>query len=415
MDKVLTVAIREFLETVKTKTFLLTTVLMPLIIVGMIFGAEALARLSSEDEVSTRVIGLVDATKRVTPYLEHEIEQHNERFPKQKFSLREDVPEDAGQQRQSVASGAFYAILIVPPDALNANEKPIEVIRKDDQLQAIKRLEDVLQSAFVAARCATADPPIDLMRLRTVNRPLNTTSVDPVTGKATSGDELARFMTPFAFMFFLVMGTLNISQGLLTSLIEEKSSRVVEVLLSAVSPTQLMAGKILGMVTVGGVLLGVWSVVGYFSAHSRGMEYLVTPYRLIHMALYFVPAFLLISGMLAAIGSACNTLKDAQTLAFPLSLSTLVPMLLWWQITQFPQGWLAVVLSFIPPMTPYIMILRICADDHTPVWQVVATLALLWASVFFTIWAGGRIFRVGVLLYGKAPTPRELLKWIRYA
>lgn len=415
MGRVLTVALREFLETVKTKTFVFTTVLMPLLMVGMIFGAEALAKASSEEEVRTRPVGIIDQSRAVLPFLQREMDAHNQRHPNQLFVLRTDVPEDPAAQRRAVEANEYYAVLLIPSDALEAAEATIQIVRKDDQLQAIRRLDDILQAAFVSARCSATDPPLSVEQLRWLSRPVKATSIDAGTGKATSGDEMARFMTPFAFMFFLVMGTLNISQGLLTSLIEEKSSRVIEVLLSAVSPTQLMAGKILGMVSVGGVLLSVWSIVGYASAEARDMEYLVTPYRLIHMALYFVPAFLLVSGMLAGIGSACNTLKDAQTLAFPLTLSTLVPMMLWWQITQFPQGWLAVVLSFIPPMTPYIMILRICADDQTPLWQVVATLTLLWASVFFTIWAAGRIFRVGVLLYGKAPTPRELLKWLRHA
>ena len=214
-------------------------------------------------------------------------------------------------------------------------------------------------------------------------------------------------------MFLLFMGTFGISQGLLTTLIEEKGSRVVEVLLSAVSPTELLAGKILGLAAVGLLLLGVWGGVGYNSARTYHLTELVTGYRLTIAVLYFIPGFLLISSLLAAIGSACNELRDAQSMVFPLSLLTIIPMVCWFYIAEHPAAAFSLVLSFIPPITPFVMMLRVCSDPDTPVWQIAATLALLWGSVVTAIWAAGRVFRIGVLMYGKPPTPRELLRWVR--
>jgi len=131
--------------------------------------------------------------------------------------------------------------------------------------------------------------------------------------------------------------------------------------------------------------------------------------------LYFVPGFLLISAILAAIGSACNELKDAQSMVFPLSLLTLIPMLFWFYIVESPNSVISLALSFVPPITPFIMILRICADPDTPAWQIAATLVVLWGSVLVAIWAAGKVFRVGVLMYGKPPSVRELLRWVRYS
>ena len=239
--------------------------------------------------------------------------------------------------------------------------------------------------------------------------------MDVASGRETTGNEVTRFLAPFEFMFLLFMGTMTISQGLLTSVIEEKSSRVVEVLLSAVSPTQLMAGKILGMVAVGAVLLTIWGGVGYGGAQARDVGYLVTPHRLTYMVLYFVPGFLLTSAFLAAVGAACNSIKEAQSMAAPLTLLTIVPMMLWWAITLNPTSTLSIVLSYIPPITPFVMILRICADSETPLVQVISTLLLLWLAVLVTIWGAGKIFRVGVLMYGKPPSLKELFRWLRYA
>jgi ABC-2 type transport system permease protein len=145
------------------------------------------------------------------------------------------------------------------------------------------------------------------------------------------------------------------------------------------------------------------------------MAYLVSTERLGYVLLYFVPSFLLYASILAAFGSACNTLKEAQAMTFPLSLMTVVPMLFWFQLSQNPNSTLAMVLSFIPPITPFVMILRVCADPSIPIWQVVATLALLWASVVGAIWASAKIFRVGVLMYGNPPGLKGLVRWVRQA
>jgi ABC-type Na+ efflux pump permease subunit len=237
---------------------------------------------------------------------------------------------------------------------------------------------------------------------------------DVGTGKEKQANPFLAFMTPFAFMFLLFMGTFGISQGLLTSLIEEKGSRVIEVLLSAVSPTQLLAGKILGTVAVGFVLMLVWGGVGYMAAQKYHVAELVSTFRLVIAFLYFVPGFLLFASLLAAIGSACNELKDAQSMVFPLSMVTIVPMIFWFYLSEHPQSVISLALSFVPPITPMVMILRVCADPLTPLWQILATLALLWASVVVAIWAAGKIFRVGVLMYGKPPSVRELVHWLRY-
>ncbi|MFQ5805195.1 MAG: ABC transporter permease [Phycisphaerae bacterium] len=416
MSKIVTVAVREFTETVKTKTFLLSSILLPLLMIGLIFGSQRIAKMAEKEEVPTRHIAVVDQTELVFDILANLIEQHNQRFPQRKFAVERAAGEAADMEslRKRVADGEIYAYLIVPADTI-ADAAPCELGRKDSQLEAGERIRRVVNDAIVEVRFEQADPPLDLQRIQKLQERVAFRHVDVSTGQETTGNELARFMTPFAFMFLLFMGTMTISQGLLTSVIEEKSSRVVEVLLSAVSPTQLMAGKILGMVCVGAVLLIIWGSVGYGGAQARGMGYLVTPYRLAYVVLYFVPGFLLTSAFLAAVGAACNTVKEAQSMAFPLTILTIVPMMLWWQITQNPTSMLSIVLSYLPPITPFVMILRICADPDTPVLEVIATLLILWLSVLATIWAAGKIFRVGVLMYGKPPSLKELLRWVRYA
>jgi ABC-2 type transport system permease protein len=416
MHKILTVAVREFLETVKTKTFFISSVLIPGLIIALVLGSQRIAELAEREEVPTRQIAVVDQTDVVFDGLARKVAEHNQKTPQRKFALERVEGEAALTEslRERVRRGEVYAYLVIPRETI-AGDVPCEFGRKDSRLQVQLDLQRMVNDAVIGARFERADPPVDLERIRKLQANVDFRDVDVKTGQETTGTELTRFMTPFAFMFLLFMGTMTISQGLLTSVIEEKSSRVVEVLLSAVSPTQLMGGKILGMVAVGAVLLVIWGTVGYGAARVRDMSYLVTPHHLTYLVLYFIPGFLLMSAFLAGVGAACNSIKEAQSMAAPLTILTIVPMMLWWAITQNPTSALSIVLSYIPPITPFVMILRICADPETPLVEVITTLLLLWLSVLAMIWAAGKIFRVGVLMYGKPPSPRELIRWLRYA
>ncbi len=142
---------------------------------------------------------------------------------------------------------------------------------------------------------------------------------------------------------------------------------------------------------------------------------LVRGYRIVVALLYFVPGYLLMAALMAGIGSACNDLKEAQSMIFPLSLLTMIAMIFGFYFLEHPNSPWSVLLSHIPLITPFVMVLRVCADPDTPVWQIVTTLGVLWLSVLLAIRAAGKIFRVGVLMYGKPPSPRELLRWLRYA
>lgn len=417
MDKVVAVARREFLATVRTKAFILSVVMMPGLIVIGIFGGRAVERMALEEQRATRRIAVVDQAGDVLPHLTWQVEAYNQERPNQRFELEPEAGQaDAARIEEQLADrvrrGELYAYILVAPDAVTGEAGAV-LARKDNQLQVGQRLESWIREAVIAARLARAQiDPRQIHELR--ERPIPVTGRDVATGAPVTENRMARALLPFAFMFLLFMGTFGIAQGLLTSLIEEKGSRIIEVLLSAVSPTQLLAGKVLGLAGVGFLLLGAWGAVGYLAAQKYQVAELVTGYRLTLAALYFVPGFLLIAALMAAIGSACNELKEAQSMVFPISLLTIIPMIFWFYLSEHPDAIFSIALSYVPPITPFVMILRICADPGTPLWQIVSTLALLWIAVIAAIWAAGKVFRVGVLMYGKPPTLGELLRWVRY-
>lgn len=442
MNKIIVVAIREFIETVKTKTFFITSVLLPMLMLLLIFGSQGIAELAEKEAQPTKTFLVQDRSGVLYDALAAEIEQYNQQNPHRKYELERvaELDQDAAELAERVKRDEFYAYVVIPADVLEVPETPpaaetseseaapggaglsflppgaktCEFGRKDGNPEISERFKAMLSNAVIRTRFAHSDPPLDIERIQRLQRPVGLRQVDVQTG-AETGSDMIRFMAPFAYMFLLFMGTMTISQGLLTSVIEEKNSRVVEVLLSAVSPFQLMGGKILGMVCVGALLMAIWGFVGYRGAQTRDMGYLVTGAHLTYVALYFIPGFLLMAAFLAAAGAACNTIKEAQSMAAPLTILSIVPMMLWWLIMLNPNSVLSVTLSYIPPITPFVMILRVCADPRIPMFQVVTTLIVLWTSVLAMIWLAGKIFRVGVLMYGKPPSFKELCRWLRYA
>ncbi len=417
MHKVFTVALHEFIETVRTKMFFVSAVIVPVLIMAFTFGAQLIATRMDQQALAPRAIGLVDETGQLAgPIRAWVVDDYNRYSPSRPLKLEVlPVPADLPGLAARVQRGELYAYLRIPAAAIRGEAK-CEFGRRDQSMELAQALDKLLHDLIFAARCRQIDPFLDPQKLVDMQQQTELLFVDVRTGLVErQSQQVFRMLMPFAFMLLLFMGTMQISFGLLTGVIEEKSSRVMEVLLSAISPLQLISGKILGMVGVGVVLLMVWGGVGYLAAAQGGYGSVVGGPALWWAALYFVPGFLLFSSILGAIGSACNTLKEAQSMSSPISILNIVPLVMWFPITQNPNSLLAVLLGYFPPLTPFIMVLRIAADPQTPLWQILTTLAILWASVFAAMWAAAKIFRVGVLMYGKPPTLRELSRWVRYA
>ncbi|MBL8878790.1 MAG: ABC transporter permease [Phycisphaerales bacterium] len=418
MHKALTVAYREFMETVRTKAFVIGAIIVPMLMVVIIMAMEKFMKLTERDEIPQRTLAVVDLGGHVMPALKASVAGFNERNPKRTFVVEPIAADEASllsvreELRERVLAEKIYAYIEISADAVRA-DAPVLLARKDAQIAAYRDIRELIKPAVMAARFA--DSGLDMSRVMPLLRDVDLDSIDVRAGTSKKENEMARTMTPFVFMFFLWMGTMGISQGLLTSLIEEKSSRIVEVLLSAISPMQLMTGKILGAVAVGLLMMGIWFGFGAIGARNFDFGSSVSLTNVGYLALYFLPAFLLSAALMGAVGSACNTLKEAQSLSTPMTIFNIVPLMLWMPLTQGPQSPLAVALSFVPPITPFVMVLRLCADPNTPVWQIVASLVVLWLGVFAAIWFAAKVFRVGVLMYGKAPTLGEMIRWARQA
>jgi len=212
-------------------------------------------------------------------------------------------------------------------------------------------------------------------------------------------------------MFFALMPT---GQILMRSVIEEKSNRVIEVLLSSVSPLELMVGKIIGLGAVGLTLLGTWAGVGALLTLRLGTSVPLSAGEIGMFLLFFPPGYLLFAALLGAIGSICSSERDAQPFLMPISLMLILPVMLGMAIAQSPDHILARVLSFFPPLTPSLMLFRYVIKEP-PAWEIAASWTLLLAATVGMFWMSARVFRVGILLTGKRATLPEIARWVRGA
>ena len=220
---------------------------------------------------------------------------------------------------------------------------------------------------------------------------------------------------PLAFIGLVLMSVMVSGQYLLTTTIEEKQSRVVEMLLSAVSPMELMTGKILGQFCVGLVVLVLYSGIGLVALVSFAVSGVLDTSLVLYLFVSYVIAYFVIASLMAAVGAAVNELREAQTLMTPLMVIVMVAWLLWLPISRNPDSMLALVTSFLPPVNTFAMLLRITSSSPPPTWQILLSLAIGVASVFAALWFAGKVFRIGLLMHGKPPNLRTLVQWSRMA
>jgi ABC-2 type transport system permease protein len=230
--------------------------------------------------------------------------------------------------------------------------------------------------------------------------------------KAAETDEKASIFVPMGLMMLMLMVIMVGASPLLQSVLEEKTQRIAEVLLGSIPPFQLMLGKLLGMVGVSLTLATVYLVAAYFGIRRAGLGALFPAHIIWWFVLYQVLAVVMYGALFAAIGAAVTELKEAQSLMTPVMLVAMAPLFVWLNVVREPTSNFATFVSLVPPATPMLMILRQSVPPGVPLWQPVLGIVLVLLCTLFFVFAGARIFRVGILMQGKAPKPSELAKWI---
>ena len=416
MQKILKVARREYVETVKTKTFLLSLLFLPIIIGSVIAISSWVGRNEGGPRPPLKV-GITCFAPELLPKVEAAFDEHNQSHTQSPLVVvavdrLDDAEATEEQGKQQLREGQVDAYVFLDA-GLTAGSGAVRFYThkpKPAQMDAFWTIESLLRKAVIDSRCEVRGLDRGLLqKIRDVS--IQQVELGSEAGQERvqgEGQRVAHMMVPFAFMYLIFIGIAGTGQHLLSSIIEEKSSRIVEVLLSAVSPFELMAGKIAGLAGIGLTVTTLWGLGAYVAARRQGIDITVGPGLVVFFLVYYILGFTLFSAILAGVGSVCNTVKETQSLMMPVMLVFIIPLISWMKLAQDPNGTLAHVLSFVPPATPMVMMLRLSTGSSISPAEIIGSVLFLAASVLATVWAAAKIFRTGVLMYGKRPGLREV-------
>jgi ABC-2 type transport system permease protein len=218
---------------------------------------------------------------------------------------------------------------------------------------------------------------------------------------------------PIAFVVLMFMGVMTGGQSLLTSTVEEKSNRVMEVLLSALSPMELLAGKIVGQLGVSLVAFGLYVALGLALLLSFALFGLLNPWLILYLGIFFLLAYLTYGSLMVSVGAVVNDMREAQGLIMPLMLLLTFPFWVWFPISMTPNSAFSTVISFIPPVNTFAMLIRLTSTAPPPWWQVWLSIGVSVAGVGAALWFASKVFQIGLLMTGKPPNFATLIRWAR--
>jgi len=434
MRRALCIARREYVASVKTKAFVIGLLLAPLMMSG---GLLAVVALRGQVDVRDKRIAVLDRSGLLAPALARAADKRNEEEVTQPKTGRKIKPayqieripvrsRELQAQRfelsERVRRGALHAFIEIGPQILhpgtNRELARVTYHAKGAALDEIRRwVESPLNTEL--RRLRLADAGIDEARVPdlfawTSVQAMGLISADPQTGRparARKSSEFEVIGTPvisIALMWIMIMMG---ASPLLNAVMEEKSQRIAEVLLGCATPFELMLGKLLGSLGVALTGSAVYLGGAVFALLQLGMFGLFPFHLLPWFFAYVVLAILMVGANSIALGAACNDARDAQNLTFPSILPLLLPMFLVGPILREPHSGFATVVSLFPPFTPMLMLLRQSMPAGVPVWQPWAGLLLVLLFTALLVFAASRVFRIGLLMQGKAPQLRQLLRW----
>lgn len=434
MRRTFTIATREYLAAVKTKGFIIGLLVAPIMMCGGIIAAIV---LRGQVDVTDKRIAVVDRAGGLGPAVAAAAESRTQRDivdaksgkrlkPAYLIELVAPQPDQLPAQRlalsERVRRGELHAFVEFGPELLNpgTNRELSRVTyhAKGSALDDIRRwLEQPLNHEMQRVRLAAAG--IEDARVRDIFNwkqvePMGLVSTDPKTGEAgvaKRSSEAEAIAAPVACVILIWIMVMMGASPLLGAVMAEKSQRIIEVLLGCATPFEIMAGKLLGALgvalTSSAVYLG-GAVVALFQLGVAGFAPLhLLPWFLV----YVVLAILMTGGNAVALGAVCNDQRDAQNLTLPSILPMLIPMFLLGPILREPNSTFAIVSSLIPPFTPVLMLMRQATPAGVPLWQPMVGLVGVCVFTALILFAGSRIFRVGLLMQGKPPQLREILRW----
>lgn len=434
MRKIIVLFKREYLSAVKTKSFIISLILVPILMAGSFV---VFIIMDNNQDTSDKKFVVVDHSGLVEDLLKERALQHNENeiYDKETGEKvapayllefeKPDLADPVGQKNalsDRIRSKDIHAFIEVGKDILHPGDSASQAYIRyysehgfmdnvrywfsntiNNYLRQLRIQELKLPPEVTSGLFAWTD--IESMGL---------TEVDKKTGQtldAEKSSEVQSFLIPYAIVILMFMLTLMSAIPLLSAVMEEKAEKIAEVLLGTVTPFQFMAGKVLGGIGVGLTVAAVYiggavATVSYLGVGDViPME--ILPWFFVFLVLYII----MVGSGMAALGATCNDNKDVQSLQFPAMFPVIFPMFVMMPIISNPAGAFATTLAFIPPFTPTVMMIRMATPVTIPLWQPILGLGLVILFTIFSVWVGARIFRTAILIQGQKPSFLNLFKY----
>lgn len=417
MDKVLKIIKREFKTKVLTKGFIVGTILGPIFLLGMIFGPAFFMNLSEEEPLQIEVVdesGIL--FNPLVSVFDDTLSNGQPRFilipvePQVYYNNRENF-------RKRIEQGQTNILLILPENIIAGGEITYlsRSVSEMDLIQSIRRrINDEVNQ--IRLKQAGLDPE----QISQLTRRIDIKTIKIEKGKETETGVGQQFITSFIFLMILYMTILLYGAGVMRSVLEEKTSKIIEVLLSSSNSFNLMMGKIFGVGSAGLVQYAIWSLMSvgvFFIASASAPQIMdqvtISPDTFFFFALFFVIGFFEFATLYAAVGAMCSTQDDAQAMSAPVTILIIIPFIVSFMVINNPTSDAARILSMIPFFTPMLMFLRITLVAP-PAWEIIAAIGINLIAILFFVWVSSKIYRVGILLYGKRPTVPEIIRWLKY-
>ena len=428
MNKILIVAHSEFSTLVRSKAFIISVILMPVVMGGSIL----LVRATKDTvDVKDRKFAYIDHTgivgfavtevaKATNSAAEGPNGRTGPRFLPEPVSVAgRNIDDVKLELSERVRKKELFAFVEFPADLVDPETKSqIRYYSDTPSYTALPTWLRVTTSRVVEVirfRNAGVDPVL-VARLTKQNpiEQLGLVTRD-ASGKleAKEVDRVRASGVPFAFLMLMYITVMSTAPQLLNSVMEEKMGRISEVLIASVTPFQLMMGKLLGSVGVSTLLAFIYIGGALSVASYWGYAGAASPAQLAWFALFLLMAVVLFGSLFIAIGAACTDLKDSQNLVTPVMLLVMLPMMTMAPILRAPDGMMATGLSMVPTAAPFLMMVRISMQPGPPLWQILLSVVLMLGMVVLCVWAAGRIFRTGLLMQGKSASFGEMIRWVR--
>ncbi|WP_456378029.1 ABC transporter permease [Lutibacter sp.] len=437
MNKLKLIIKREFLAKVKNKSFIILTILSPLLMVGLF---SLIIFLNEKNSEEIRTIAFVDESGIL-----------NTVFTNSETIKYVDLTTLGLEEARKQTEGTYYGILYIPKnDSLKDLSKGIAFFSEDSpSLSLISTIENKLEKKIRDLKIEQLNVDIDKIKAAETNVAIGTENFSGE--KSSKVGSILRMAAGGGFGYLIFMFIIIYGTSVMRSVIEEKTSRIIEIIISSVKPFQLMLGKILGnalagilqfviwMISAGFLLFAITYIFGVETASSGSAMSQMNPEMMQQMQgtstnelqlvlqevkslpiltmffsfiVYFLGGYLIYSSIYAAIGAAVDSETDTQQFMMPVMLPLIIAIYVGFSVIENPHGPIALGFSLFPLTSPIVMLMRI--PFGVPWWQIVTSMVLLIITFIAIVWFAAKIYRVGILMYGKKPSYKDLYKWLKY-